>query len=119
MFKNLLKEMLREEFNKEFNITNNNNQEIANKENSIKILILQRGWVIVGNVRKENDYFISENSSVIRTWGTSKGLGEIALNGPTEKTKLDRCGTVRVHELTTVAMIDCDQNKWIDVLKGE
>ena len=76
------------------------------------ILILQRGWVVVGKLYKNGPYFTLENASVIRIWGTTKGIGEIAENGPTEKTILDKCGIVKAHELTLVAMIECNQKKW-------
>jgi hypothetical protein len=33
-----------------------------------------------------------DNASNIRAWGTTAGLGEIALKGPTKKTVLDPCG---------------------------
>ncbi len=110
--------MLKEEFQKEFSNQNDTNS-LAKEESTIKILILQRGWITVGNVKKENGYFISENSSVIRKWGTTKGIGELAFNGPTEETKLDKCGTVRAHELTTVAIIDCNSEKWENVLESK
>ena len=42
------------------------------------IVILQRGWVIVGDLAKEGEYFVSQNTSVIRKWGTSRGLGQLA-----------------------------------------
>lgn len=76
------------------------------------ILILQRGWVVVGQLYKLGPYFTLENASVIRSWGTTKGIGEIAENGPTDKTVLDKCNTVKAHELTLVAMIECNQKKW-------
>ena len=81
----------------------------------IKIAILQRGWVIVGRFERNNvssDCKMS-NASIIRIWGTTNGLGEIAKNGPTDKTKLDKCyGIVQLDYLTVVATIDCDQAKW-------
>lgn len=82
----------------------------------IKIVILQRGWVMVGRFeRKENDCKL-HNASVIRSWGTTKGLGELAL-GVTSSTKLDKCnGLVQFDYLTVVAMIDCKEEKWADVL---
>lgn len=84
----------------------------------IKIVILQRGWVMVGRFGKSGSKCKLENAAVIRTWGTSKGLGEIALNGPiTDKTIIDPCGDVEFHELTAVAIMDCDQSKWKKVLK--
>ncbi|MCP3873370.1 MAG: hypothetical protein GY699_09485 [Desulfobacteraceae bacterium] len=77
-----------------------------------KILILQRGWIVVGDVKKEGNYFYSENTNVIRSWGTTKGIGEIALNGPTSNTKLDPCGDLSVHELAVVGIINCVSEKW-------
>lgn len=78
---------------------------------SKKICILQRGWVMVGNFLREGNDCTLTNASVIRVWGTTKGLGEIALNGPTSSTKLDPCGTARFDYLTTIAVLDCS-DKW-------
>lgn len=78
----------------------------------IKIVILQRGWVMIGKFEKNGSDCKLHNASVIRSWGTTKGLGELA-NGPTCSTKLDPChGVVEFHELTIVAMITVNQNKW-------
>lgn len=77
-----------------------------------QIVILQRGWIVVGDVRKEANEFHIQNCSVIRAWGTTKGLGEIALNGPTSSTKLDPCGTMQVHELAVVGRMNVDASKW-------
>jgi hypothetical protein len=76
------------------------------------IVILQRGWVMVGRLNKNGYNCELSNASVIRLWGTSKGLGEIALNGPTSNTKLDPCGLVKFHLMTTVATIHCEESKW-------
>lgn len=80
--------------------------------NDIKIVVLQRGWVVVGKYAKEGHEVIITDASVIRRWGTTKGLGEIAENGKTSSTVLDKCGTVRAHEQTVVMSIDCNQDKW-------
>lgn len=48
----------------------------------------------------------------VRTWGTTKGLGELAADGPLSNTKLDKVNDVTFHELTTVALIDCDDSIW-------
>lgn len=77
-----------------------------------RIVILQRGWVAVGDYAKTGSEVTLSNASVIRRWGTTKGLGEIAANGPTENTVLDPTPTVRVHELAIVATIDCTAEKW-------
>lgn len=78
-----------------------------------KIVILQRGWVMVGRLERNGPDCKLHNASVIRQWGTTKGLGEIAVNGPTSSTKLDKCGgLVDFHYLTIVAAISCDEGKW-------
>jgi hypothetical protein len=78
-----------------------------------QICILQRGWVFVGNMTKVGNDCYLDNASVIRTWGTTKGLGEIAENGPIEdKTTLDPCPQVKFHYATLVAAIKCREGKW-------
>ena len=79
----------------------------------VKIVILQRGWVMVGRFsRKENNCKLSD-ASVIRNWGTTKGIGEIAEPGPTGSTKLDKCnGLVEFDYLTVVAMVSCNEKNW-------
>lgn len=73
-----------------------------------KIVICQRGFVYAGNVMKNGDYIVINDAVNIRSWGTSRGLGELAAKGNTPQTIADACGTVRVHQLAVVAMIDCD-----------
>lgn len=79
---------------------------------SKQIVIAQRGWVFVGDVEKSGDDVTINNAQCIRRWGTTKGLGEIAKNGPTSNTVLDDMGTVRLHALAVVASLDCEASKW-------
>jgi len=58
-----------------------------------------------------DDVFIG-NASVIRVWGTTKGLGEMAMGGPTKDTVLDPCGVVRANKGSVVLYIDCVESKW-------
>lgn len=79
----------------------------------IKIVILQRGWIVVGRFERNGSDCKMSNASVIRTWGTTNGLGEIAKKGPTGSTKLDKCyGIVQFDYLTVVATIDCVEAEW-------
>lgn len=82
----------------------------------VKIAILQRGWVFVGNFSKNGSACKLTDAYNIRTWGTTKGLGEIAEGGPTSNTKLDKVNDVSFHELSVVALIDCDKKSWSKVL---
>ena len=78
----------------------------------VKIVILQRGWVFVGKMEEDGDNRLLHNASIIRNWGTTKGLGELS-EGPTSNTKLDKCsGIVEFDKLTVVATIACDENAW-------
>lgn len=77
-----------------------------------RIVVLQRGWVVVGDVHQDGDEITVNDSSVIRSWGTSKGLGELALNGPLASTKLDPCGVVRAHLAAVVLQMESDGAKW-------
>ncbi|UOE43731.1 hypothetical protein [Agromyces larvae] len=78
-----------------------------------QIVVLQRGWVVVGDVKlgESLDELVIEDAAVIRRWGTTKGLGEL-VDGPTESTVLDKAGTVRVHPLAVVLSIDVNEAKW-------
>lgn len=78
----------------------------------VRIAILQRGWCMVGRFTKKGAQCFLKQASVIRYWGTTRGLGEIAIGGPTDKTKLDPVGEVSFHELTAVALINCDESMW-------
>ena len=80
----------------------------------IKIVILQRGWVMVGKFERNGSDCKLHNASVIRVWGTTKGLGEIAANGPISgKTVLDRTyGVVEFDYLTVVASVSVAEEKW-------
>ena len=79
----------------------------------VKIVILQRGWIVVGRFSHSGTQCKLQNASVIRTWGTTQGLGEIAEGGPTNTTKLDKCrGVVEFDYLTVVLTIDCEVKKW-------
>lgn len=83
----------------------------------IRIVILQRGWVVVGRYAQAGSAVTITNASVIRRWGTTRGLGEIAAGGPTPNTALDGCGTVRCHELAVIATLDCEDAKWATIIK--
>lgn len=79
---------------------------------SKKIVVLHRGWIVVGDAKKEGNEIVVENASVVRRWGTTKGLGELAAEGPRPNTVLDPCNTVRAHELAVVMTMDCNAEKW-------
>ena len=52
------------------------------------------------------------NAYNIRRWGTERGLGELALEGKKENTQLDEVGKVTFHILTSVALLDVNEDVW-------
>lgn len=97
------------------------NNEVYVPKSSIKdtkptkkqIVVLDRGWIVVGDVTKSGDYVHINNASVIRRWGTKEGLGELAENGPQSETKLDKCPSCQVHKLSVVMLMNCNEGKWL------
>ena len=61
----------------------------------MNIVVVDSGFVYVGNVTIQGNYVIVGNALNIRKWGTSLGLGELR-NGPTKDTITDDCGSVIV-----------------------
>jgi len=87
---------------------------VPKKENDskIKIVILQRGWIMIGRFERNGSDCKLHEASVIRVWGTSKGLGEL-YNGPLKGTKLEKChGVVEFDYLTVVASINVSEGEW-------
>lgn len=87
------------------------------EELGMNIIVLQRGWVVVGCLSKTGTEYSLKNGAVIRSWGTTKGLGEIAENGPTKDTKLDPIPDSKFHELTAVIRIECAESNWKNKIK--
>jgi hypothetical protein len=72
-----------------------------------KIVVIISGWVAIGDVTEHEDRLTIDDASVIRAWGTTAGLGEIALNGPTQSTVLDPAGVVEVYKPAVIMQIPC------------
>lgn len=75
------------------------------------IVVLDRGFVYVGDVNIDDDWCVIEKARNIRVWGTTKGLGEL-VNGPTASTKLDDVGTVRAPMRAVISVIDAERSGW-------
>mgnify|MGYP001423484965 CR=1 FL=1 len=79
------------------------------------IVVLQRGWIVVGRWAQDGDEVVVRDASVVRFWGTTRGLGEL-FDGPTKTTKLDPAGTVRANAAAVVLTIDADAEAWAEHL---
>jgi len=71
-----------------------------------KIVAVSNGFVYVGHVMGEEGWLRISDAYNIRRWGTSKGLGQLAIDGKQKETILDFCGIVRVPMHAILFMID-------------
>lgn len=78
----------------------------------IRIVILQRGWVAIGRYSQNGSNCKLNNAYIIRRWGTTEGLGQLAVKGPLADTKLEPTPEISFHELTVIATIQCEEKAW-------
>jgi len=76
------------------------------------ITVVDKGFVYVGDVECGTDWCVIQNAMNLRRWGTTKGLGELALCGPNENTVMDKVGTIRVPMHALISIIDTEKVKW-------
>lgn len=104
------------EINKEVYVLESDVKKELSKKNikptKKQIVILNRGWVVMGNYSEKGDECTLTDASVIRVWGTTRGLGELAEEGIKPNTKLDPCPNIHFHKMTMVARMDVNEDIW-------
>jgi len=82
----------------------------------IVIVVATAGWVFVGELYPDEQIdglLTLRRASVIRKWGTSKGLGELALHGPLTNTVLDPIGSIWIERPHHVLFrVPCNMTAW-------
>ena len=78
----------------------------------IRIVVLQRGWVYVGEYSAIGDEVMISNARCMRRWGTTGGLAQLATQGPTPATELEAPCEVRCHALAVISTIACVATVW-------
>lgn len=76
------------------------------------IVVVDRGFVYVGHASVIDDWCVIDRARNIRIWGTTGGLGELARTGPTDQTRLDDVGIVRVPMHALISLIDTEESLW-------
>ncbi len=66
-----------------------------NKDLGKQIVVIDNGFVHVGDCSMQDGLLRIDGAKNIRAWGTTQGLGQL-INGPLKDTKADECGTVLV-----------------------
>ena len=81
-------------------------------ERQVQIAVLDRGFIYVGETAIVGGFVVITAAQNVRRWGTDRGLGQLAAEGPRPDTKLDPAGTVRAPLSALVHLIDCNPAKW-------
>ena len=76
------------------------------------IAVLERGFVFQGAVTVREGWVLIGEAKNIRRWGTTKGLGELALSGPMKETKLDQCGNIKAPLAQLICLMPCKTTNW-------
>ena len=77
------------------------------------IVVLDRGFVYIGKVTVDQEWCVIEGARNLRIWGTSRGLGQLALEGPQQDTTMDLVGTVRAPLRAVISLIDATESQWV------
>ena len=81
-------------------------------EHGLKIVVLDKGFVYIGIVTTDGEWVHISNAHNIRRWGTTRGLGQLALTGPTSDTKLDAAGDIQAPFHALQHLIAVKAEKW-------
>lgn len=83
------------------------------------IVVVDRGFVYVGNSLRHGDSIYCANGYNIRTWGAKRGLGELAMTGPTGETELDpvSCVIIPMRAIIHIIPAKSDPKLWAKASK--
>lgn len=84
-------------------------------DGEIKIMLLDRGRVKVGRVYRHDSlpfYWNMVGGRIVRIWGTSRGLEQIANEGPTSSTVLDDPCDTEIPFRAVIEILNVNEEKW-------
>lgn len=71
------------------------------------IIVVDNGFVFIGELQFHEGFTTVLNCKNIRSYGTTNGLGQIALEGFQEETVLDNFGIITIPNNKVIFTIDC------------
>lgn len=81
-------------------------------DHGLALVIADRGWVFVGQVTSDFEFVTIAGARCVRRWGTSEGLGELAIKGPRPNTVLDAPADVKIASRALIAIVPCEPSAW-------
>lgn len=76
------------------------------------VVVLDRGFVYVGEVLRKGDMYVMPAGRNIRYWGTDKGLHQLVTSGPTTDSKVDAPALVRIPARAVISLHETDGALW-------
>jgi small nuclear ribonucleoprotein (snRNP)-like protein len=70
------------------------------------IVVLDNGFVFYGDLQVVDDTCTLHNASNIRKYGTTRGLGQLAIEGPTKQTVLDKVTSLTFEKARVVFVME-------------
>ena len=71
------------------------------------VVVVDNGFVFWGDLRVVDDMCEISNGYNLRRFGTTRGLGQLALEGPTKETQADKITVVRVCKTRVTFVMEC------------
>lgn len=77
------------------------------------LIVADRGHVWYSPaVTTDGEFATAKDARIVRRWGTSEGVNELANKGPLSETRLDAPATVKVAARAIIAIIPTEASKW-------
>ena len=76
------------------------------------IAVLQRGHVAVGIYGQNGDIGGLSKAAIVRRWGTTEGLGELAVKGPLPESRLDKSPKLSFHIREVIFAMEVSADAW-------
>lgn len=78
------------------------------------IAIVESGWVFAVNCpgAKLGEHIEAREARVIRKWGTTDGLAQLAIKGPTTETALELCSVISIPANKVLFLMDVTSAGW-------
>lgn len=77
-----------------------------------QVVVLDRGFVYVGEVHRDGDMYVMPAGRNIRYWGTDEGLHQLVTRGPTKDSKVDAPAIVRIPARAVISLHETDGALW-------
>jgi len=79
-------------------------------KSTMVIHVLNNHWCIISSnpIKEDHESLTIEDAFVIRRWGTTAGIGQLALSGVRKETILDKQPRTKIYKNEITFSIECD-----------